>query len=165
MSVWIDPDNITLINEGILVQRDTAKPGADGEHDDLFSVDGGRVLLKGFYGEVTVAIPAASIDFDVHFDPDDGGSDVVLATALVCDSDPSGTFYTLNTTAGGALVQSTDVAYNAILESPILLEEGDIVLGTTGGGTLGTDARVKWDAIYVPIDSGATLTASASSPA
>lgn len=156
MSVIIQGDQVRAITQGILVKRATATVAAD---QDLFSVDGGRVILLGFVGEVTTAIGAGSQDFAILFDPDDGGSNVDLAdsaTPLVVDADVTGTLYTLNTTAAGDLVATTDIAYNAILATPIVLTAGDIVLDVTG-----TEAgSVKWDAIYVPLDTGATLTAS-----
>lgn len=156
MSVIIQGDQVRAITQGILVNRATATVAAD---QDLFSVDGGRVILLGFVGEVTTAIGAGSQDFGIFFDPDDGGSNVDLAdttTPLVVDADPTGTLYTLNTTAGGDLVATTDIAYNAILATPIVLTAGDIVLDVTGTEV----GSVKWSAIYVPLDTGATLTAS-----
>lgn len=144
---------------GFVARRATALPPADTASHDLFSIAGGAVILTGFIGHVTAALPASSIDFDLALDPDDGGSNVALATALVCDSDPVGTKYTLNPTAGGALIATTDVAYNALLATPIVLDPGDIVLTTTGTGTIGTTARVRWDAIWLPLDVGAALTA------
>jgi hypothetical protein len=147
------------IGQGRQVSLATALPPADGVSRDIFSIDGGRVLITGLLGEVTVAIPAASIDFDLAFDPDNAGTNVALATALVCDSDAAGTYYTLNDTFGGALVTSTaNVLLNAILEEPFALGEGDIVWTTTGAGLIGTTARVKWDLWYVPLDVGAVVT-------
>jgi hypothetical protein len=144
---------------GNITRRAAALPPADSATDDLFSVDDGAVILTGFVGYVTSALPAASIDFDIDLDPDDGGSDVALASTLVCDSDPIGTYYTLNTTAGGALVATLDVAYNAILATPIVLDPGDIKLSTSGGGAIGTTARVRWAAMWLELDAGASLTA------
>jgi hypothetical protein len=156
MSVMIQGSQVRAITQGILVSRATATIAAD---QDLFSIDGGRILLLGFVGTVTTAIGAGSQDFGIAFDPDDGGSNVDLAdtsTPLVADADVVGTHYTLNTTAAGDLVAATDVAYNAILATPILLPEGDIVLDVTG-----TEAgSVKWDLIYVPLDNGASVSAS-----
>jgi hypothetical protein len=147
------------IGMGRQVSVATALPPADTVSRDIFSIDGGRVLVTGLLGEVTVAIPAASIDFDLAFDPDNGGTNVALATALVCDSDVAGTYYTLNDTFGGALVTSTaNSLLNATLEEPFMLGAGDIVWTTTGGGLIGTSARVKWDLWYVPLDDGAVVT-------
>lgn len=140
---------------GIPVHRATATIAAD---QDLFSVDGGAVMLTGFLGRVTTEIGAGSQDFAVHLDPDDGGSNVILAdasTPLAVDGDVVGTLYTLNPTAAGDLVATTDVAYNAKLATPIVLQPGDIVLDVTG-----TEAgSVEWWVFYVPLDDGAAVTA------
>jgi hypothetical protein len=159
MTVHYDDASIRAVTSGLRVRRDASLPPATGESQDLFTVDGGQVLLFGFVGYVTVAIPNVSLDFDLAHDPDDGGTDVVLATLLAVDNDPVGTFYTLNTTAGGALVEGLDRALNAKLATPLLLDPGDIKLNVAGGGTVGTTARVRWDAVYAPWDDGATLTA------
>jgi hypothetical protein len=140
--------------------RTAALPPATGVSADLFSVDGGPVVLKGFYGYVSVAIPNVSLDFDLGLDPDDGGSDTALASLLAVDNAATGTFFTLNPTAGGALVAEVDVAYGTILAKPITLDVGDIKLNVAGGGAVGTTARVSWGAIWVPLTDAAVLTAS-----
>jgi len=144
---------------GNFVQRSAALPPATGQSTDLFSIDGGQVLLTGFYGYVTVAIPNVSLDFDLALDPDDGGSDVALASLLAVDNKPAGTWLRLNTTAGGALVDSLNVAYGMQLAVPIALDAGDIKLNVAGGGAVGTTARVKWGMSYVPLDTSARVTA------
>lgn len=144
---------------GTQVTRSAALPPATGVSADLFSIDGGAVLLTGFYGYVTVAIPNVSLDFDLALDPDDGGSDVALASLLAVDNKPAATYLTLNPTAGGALVSSLNVSYGATLADPIALDAGDIKLNVAGGGAVGTTARVKWCAFYVPLDNSARITA------
>ena len=152
MSTLIQGDELRTITQGTLVTRATSTVAAD---IDLFSIDGGRVLLLGFIGKVTTAIGGGSQDFVVLLDPDDGGSDVTVASLVAVDGDVVGTQYTLNTTGGGALVPTLDVAYNAILATPIVLTAGDLRLDVTG-----TEAgSVQWDAIYVPLDTGASLSA------
>ena len=143
----------TQFNAGIVVHRATATIAAD---QDLFSIDGGAVLLTGFLGHVTVAIGGGSQDFENDFDPDDGGTNVALSTLLLVDGDVTGTYYTLNATNGGALVATLDVAYNALLADPIILGAGDITLDVTGAEA----GSVEWWATYVPYDLGAVLTAS-----
>lgn len=138
---------------GIVVRRATATIAAD---QDLFSIDGGLVAITGFVGQVTTAIGAGSQDIELDFDPDDGGSNVALSTLVLVDAAPIGQLFTLNPTAAGALVSTLDVAYNAILATPIVMGPGDIVLDVTG-----TEAgSVAWYLTYVPITLGATVTAS-----
>lgn len=126
--------------------------------EDIFSIDGGLVVVTGILGLVTVAVPAAH-DYSLVFDPDLGGSNITLADTLTVDSDPAGSFYTLNDTVGGALVVSTDIRSFTGMEQPFILEEGDIAWTTAGGGTVGTTTRVRWDIWYWPIDDGATISA------
>jgi hypothetical protein len=144
---------------GNFALRSAALPPATGVSADLFSVDGGPVILTGFYGYVSVAIPNVSLDFDLALDPDDGGSDVALATLLAVDNVAEGTFLTLNATAGGALVAEVDVAYGVTLAKPIVLDAGDIKLNVAGGGAVGTSARVSWGAFWLPLTDAAALVA------
>jgi hypothetical protein len=144
---------------GQLVVRSAALPPATGVSADLFSVDGGAVLITGFYGYVTVAIPGVSLDFDLALDPDSGGSDVALASLLAVDGLAAGTYLTLNATAGGALVNTLTASYGVKLATPIAVDAGDIKLNVAGGGAVGTAARVKWGVLYVPLDSTAVVTA------
>jgi hypothetical protein len=144
---------------GNFALRSAALPPATGVSEDLFTVDSGPVVLLGFYGYVSVAIPNVSLDFDLALDPDDGGSDSVLASLLAVDNTAVGTFLTLNTTAGSALVAEVDVAYKARLATPIVLDVGDIKLNVAGGGAVGTTARVSWGAFWVPLTDAATLVA------
>lgn len=152
MSHMIDGASIRAATQGILVERAAATIAADA---DIFSIDGGDVLLLGFWGKVTVEVGAGSQDLEIDLDPDDGGSNVALSTLLAVDGDVTGTYYTLNATAGGALVESLDVAYNAMLATPIILSAGDIVMDVTGAEA----GSVAWSLVYVPIAAGATVTA------
>lgn len=155
MGVYFPPSAALLASQGVLVEK-TAAVAASGAETDLFTVDGGNVLLIGFVGVVETAL-VADTDLIVEFDPDDGGSDVALATVLVADSDPTGSIYTLNTTAGGTLLVGTDVGYNAILATPIVLTAGDIKLDSSGGGAGG--GSVHWYLVYIALDEGASVTA------
>ncbi len=160
MTTYYSPANIRAIALGVAVTRTAALPPASGASQDLFTIDGGHALLVAFWGRVTVAIPNDSIDFDIDWDPDSGGADVPLATLLAVDNQAAGTFYSLNTTAGGALVGSSDISRNARLAAPILLPPGDIRLDVAGGGAIGTTARVEWSLAYIPWDAAVTVAAS-----
>ena len=67
MTVMIQGDEVRAITQGILVHRDSATIAAD---QDLFSVDGGRVILLGLVGRVTVEIGGGSQDIELDLDPD-----------------------------------------------------------------------------------------------
>ena len=155
MTVMVDGASIRAVTQGILLEKTAAVP-ASGADVDLFTVDTGSVLLLGFWGDVESALPA-NTDLSVHFDPDDGGTNRDLATTLVADSDVTGSIYTLNTTAGGALVVDLDIAFNAILEEPIVLTVGDILHTSAGGGAGG--GSIHWYILYAPLDADATMAA------
>jgi hypothetical protein len=145
---------------GTYTLRSSALPPATGASSDLFSIDGGAVMLLGFYGHVDVALPNTVISFDLAHDPDDATSDVVLATATSVQNKAVNTWTTLNTTAGGALVVSSiNASYGVRLATPIVLDIGNIKVNTTGGGAIGTTARVSWGALWVPVVDAGTLTA------
>ncbi len=156
MTVMVDGASVRAVTQGILVETTAAVP-ASGASADLFTVDGGSVLLVGFWGDVETVL-VADTDLSIHFDPDDGGTNVDLATTLVADDDPTGTIYTLNPTAGGTLIEGLDVAFNAVLEDPIVLTPGDI-LHTSGGGGAG-GGSIHWYVLYSPLDADATMAAS-----
>ncbi len=156
MTVMVDGASVRAVTQGILVETTAAVP-ASGSSVDLFTVDGGSVWLVGFHGDVEVQL-VADTDLSIHVDPDDGGTNLDLATTLVADGDVTGSIYTLNPTAGGALVVTLDLAYNAILEDQILLTPGDILLTSAGAGAGG--GSIHWYVTYAPIDADATMAAS-----
>ncbi len=155
MTVMVDGASVRAVTQGILLEKTAAVP-ASGASVDLFTVDTGSVLLVGFWGDVEDAVPA-NTDLSIHFDPDDGGANVDLATTLVADGDVTGSIYTLNPTAGGALVVGLDVAYNAVLEDPIVLTLGDVLLTSAGAGAGG--GSIHWYVLYAPLDAAATMAA------
>jgi hypothetical protein len=143
---------------GPFVARAAALPPATGVSDDLFSVTG-EVLLTGFFGLVTVAIPNESLDFTLDFDPDDGGADVAMATILAVDNTAVGSWIVLNETTGDVLVVDLDMSDHVALSAPLALWDGDIKLTCAGGGAIGTAARIKWGLTYVPLSSDGAIVA------
>jgi hypothetical protein len=135
---------------GVQVDRATEHMG----DKDIFSVDGGRVLLTGILGIVTTAIGGGSEDIELDFDPDNSESTIALCTVTLIDGDPVGTMYTLAAAVGSALTIGTQT----IAIGPVpgwVLEAGDIVLDETGT-ELGS---IQWTVWYIPLDEGATVTA------
>jgi hypothetical protein len=144
---------------GVFVSRAAALPPAGAATDDLFSVTG-EVVITGFFGRVTVAIPNESLDYQLDFDPDDGGADVALATALALDNTAVGTWLVLNETTGGVLVADLDVSDNVLLAAPLAVSDGDIkITEAGGGGALGTTARVEWGLTYIPVSADGAVVA------
>lgn len=160
MSVWVDGESVRAAALGIKVEKTAAVP-ASGSTDDLFSVDGGAVMILDLYGIVETVL-VADTDLSTQFDPDDGGSDVDLsdsATPLVADSDATGTIYTHGATLGADLVASTDVAVKSAIFPLVFADSGDIKLTSAGGGAGG--GSIHWYLIYVPLETGAAVTAAA----
>lgn len=143
---------------GVFVPRTAALPPATGVSEDLFSVTG-EVLITSFFGRVTVAIPNESLDFDLAFDPDDGGSDVAMATLLAVDNTATGTWLVLNATTGGALVADLDMSDQVLIAAPLALTDGDIKLNCAGGGAIGAAARVEWGLTYLPLSADGAVVA------
>ena len=135
---------------GQFVARDAALPPATGESQDLFSTTG-QILVTTLVGLVTVAIPNEVLSFDLAHDPDDGASDVALGTAASVQAKAANTWIALNPTVGGALLVRFQVQGAYPLTVPLMLSQGDIKVNTTGGGAIGTDARVTWWLSYVPL--------------
>jgi hypothetical protein len=143
---------------GPFVSRTAAVPPATGVSADLFSTTG-EVLLTGFFGLVTFAIPNAVLSVAIDHDPDGGGSDVALGTAVSIQNKGIGNYVVLNATAGGVLVVSLDASYGVQLAVPIALTAGDIKVTTSGGGAIGATARIKWGVTYVPLTADGSIVA------
>lgn len=143
---------------GVFVSRTAALPPASGASSDLFSTTG-QVLLTSFFGLVTAAIPNESLDFTIDLDPDDGGTDVALATLLAVDNTAVGTWLVLNETPGGALVADLDVSNSLALAAPLALVAGDIKLTCAGGGAIGSTARIAWGLTYIPLSADGAVVA------
>jgi hypothetical protein len=135
---------------GSFSHRPAALPPATGVSQDIFSTTG-LILVTGFYGLVTVATADVVLTLALSHDPDDGGSNVALGTALSIQNKAAGTLYALNPTAGGVLVAGVDAAYNVALATPIVLTAGDLFLTAAGGGAVGTTARMEWGLLWLPL--------------
>lgn len=157
MAQLAEPAAVRLASFGHVV-KNSWTVAADSTTTDIFSIDGGPIVLTLFAGVVTTAI-GANTDFDIVLDPDDGGSNIDIASTLAVDSDVTGSLYTLNATAGGALVADLDLGYNALLNGAIaaLVVEGDIAVTVGGGG--GGAGVVDWYLGYIPLDDETSVTA------
>jgi hypothetical protein len=116
-------------------------------------------LLTGLYGLVTVATPNEVLSFDLALDPDDAASDVALGTAVSVQNKAANTWIALPTAIGGALTTRFEVIGNTGLVTPLALAAGDIKLNTTGGGAIGTAARVSWAVMWLPLSDDGDIVA------
>ena len=133
---------------GLAVERAAALPPQTAT-EDLFRIEGGRVLLKQIVGEVTIEIGNVPNATNLEVNPDDAVAGDLCDT-LDIDSDAVGTLYGITGTPANDMFDSTTVL--AAQATPVILKEGAIELTCAGSSVTGA---IKWTVIYVPIDKGA----------
>lgn len=121
----------------------------------IFTVAGGKVLVTSLVGEVVVVMPATTNTVKVTGNPT-AGTDVDWTTATSTASKEVGSIISLPVTAGGALAVANAGGGNAISPTGFVAQIGTIDLVTSGTAATGT---VKWTLTYVPLESGASVTA------
>jgi hypothetical protein len=141
---------------GFRVDRATATlpQGATG---DLFTVSGGRILLRSIVGEVTVTIGTTNLN--VVFTKS-GGSEVALSAATTCDSDAVGTLYGITGVAADVMsaqakggTEVPNVTFLNGLQNGLVLPAGALQLKASASVV----GETKWQVHYVPLDDGATV--------
>jgi hypothetical protein len=154
MSTILQPEQLRHIQLGIRVSRATAALPQTAD-ETLFTVSGGRVLVRSLIGEVTVVVQTQANATKIKFNPTATGADQDLCATLSITGDPVGELYTITGTVGDAMVSDLLIA-NPILTNPLGLSEGLIELDCAASNT----GSVKWDLIYTPLDDGAAIVAS-----
>lgn len=152
MSVLDDLDGIRKAVTGVLVSRATATlpQTATG---NIFTISGGRVKLIQIIGEVTTIIQNQACTAKLSCNPTVGAAaDICGAVAIT--NDAVGTLYGITGAVADGLVV-TSHAYLVSQAAPLFLPAGVITLTTSASNT----GSVKWDVLYVPIDSGASIEA------
>lgn len=124
-----------------------------GVYGALFNIIGGKVLVTSLVGEVVVVMPATVVNTKVTATPTVGAV-VDWTTATATTSAAAGVVITLAATAGGALVVAN--GGNAIAPTGYVAQVGTLGVTTSATPATGT---VKWTLTYVPIDTGASVTA------
>lgn len=118
---------------------------------NIFTVRGGRVLVKALIGEVTTAADATATNLKVTVVPTTGtASDIASNVAIT--SDEVGTLYSVEGDGTALLEQSSGYTETA-------LGNGFIVsVGTIRIETSATNAgATKWDCYYLPLDKDAEV--------
>lgn len=152
-SAWVP-----IVREVVLGITPTPKTLTVGDGEQtIFNVAGGAVLLTHLWGELTTAATVANAA-KLVFDPTTGGADTDLCATLdIGTTDtPIGAYLTITGTLANAMVRTNDLTNAARIVSPLLLRTGAI--HQNNGGT-GSDGVIVWNIIYVPLTSGATITA------
>lgn len=154
MTTLLQASAVRLITEGIMVSRATATLPATAT-GSIFTVTGGRILIVSLVGEVTTAVQNQACTVAIGYAPTVGtGSTTALGTASSVIAAPIGTHVGIN--PGGAA--ATDLSTQAGVLTPsgrFLVDAGAITITTSATNT----GSVKWDLIYVPVDTAVTVVA------
>lgn len=134
---------------GIRVSKAAATvPQSTGQN--IFTIAGGRVLVRALVGEVTVAIGAGTTpDMNVTMTPTTGTATIV-ATDVVVASDEIGTLYYVEGD-GTALIPISSGYAQAAAGQGFILPTGTLSI-VTSESTVGA---TKWDLYYLPLEDGA----------
>jgi hypothetical protein len=153
MTTIVSNASVRQINLGTLVSRATATLPASAL-GAIFTVTGGRILIRSLIGEVTTVIQTQACTVKVTSTPTTGTAvDLCAASASISALEVGGR---LALPAAAATAMVTGNA-GAILGR---LSEWVVGIGSIGITTSATNTgSVKWDLIYVPIDNGAQVVA------
>jgi hypothetical protein len=114
----------------------------------LFTVSGGRVLIKLLLGEVTTAIQAQANATKVSVNPTTGTTADITAT-LDINGDEAGTLYIVEGDGTALIGVNAGTGFGAAgLPHPWICPVGDIELVTAASNT----GAIKWDCWYLPLD-------------
>lgn len=151
MSDFLEGKAARKVVNGIMVEKPAVAIATVGTKS-LFTVVGGRVIVKTLLGEVTTGFQAIANACKFVHTPS-GGLAVDLSAAVECNGDVAGTLYgvtglpatDMTVTVGVAVCQAYD----------IVLKPGVIGFNTAADAT----GEIKATVIYVPLDDGAYIEA------
>jgi hypothetical protein len=112
---------------------------------NLFTISGGRVLVKGLIGEVTTVVQAQACNLKVSVDPSGGGTTYDVAANLDINADEAGTLYSVEGD-GTALLGASAGAVTTAIGNGFVCNPGTVLITTSATNTGAT----KWDLYYVP---------------
>ncbi len=154
MSVLIQADQLRLINLGQRVEKATGTLAATTV--PLFNVTGGTVGITAFYGKVTTSITVAN-SYVLQSNPTAASLTTQVlftATDLGTTDTPAGAVLTA-ATPGSALVGGGTGAVAPVTPSGII----PLPVGQIESVSAGTDGAITWVMFWIPLDSGAVLSA------
>lgn len=159
MTVFYSNASLREIALGQVVNRVTAVPPTAAQSpQNLFTVTGGRILLVGIVGEVTTVIGGNAQTLALDYLSSTGGASAIhLASASGSIATYAvGVHFTLNTTAGGAVVDDHATGSGVVLPNVrYVLPAGNVTLTSSATNT----GSIKWDLFYVPLDVGTAVVA------
>jgi len=132
---------------GIMVSKATADV-LTGSAVNIFTIAGGRVLVKGIIGEITTQIGAVQCFAQFTYTPTAGEAQLLNAAAVTdFNADAVGTLFSPT-----GRVADEVAKMGQMFEGPLVLEAG--VISITMANTTGS---VKFDLWYVPLEAGASV--------
>lgn len=153
MTTIVSNASVRQINLGTLVSRATATlPASTLGH--IFTVTGGRILIRSLIGEVTTAIQAQACTVKVTSTPTAGTAvDLSAVSASISGLEVGGRLALPAAAATALVVGNAGAILGRLSEWVVGIGSIDITTSATNTGS------VKWDLIYVPIDNGAQVVA------
>jgi len=134
---------------GIMVEK-AAVAIAGISTKSLFTVVGGRVIVKTLLGEVTTGLEAKANACKFNHTPT-GGNPVDLSAAVECNGDVAGTLYGITGLPATAMSVTIGTAVNSAYD--IVLKPGVIGFNTAADAT----GAIKATVVYIPLDDGAYI--------
>lgn len=160
MTTFYNNASIREVLLGINVSRATAvPPTALQSPQTLFTITGGRILLVHLLGEVTTVIGGNAQTLKVSSLSSAAGSaslDLCTVSGSIA-THPVGTHYALPNAVGSALADDhATLSGMEVAAGPrIILPAGVITLTSSATNT----GSIKWDIIYIPLDTGSLVVA------
>jgi hypothetical protein len=149
--------DIRTLTSGILVSRASTASGNTplaNSATTIFTVSGGRILLKYLVGTVTTVIQSQATTVQFISTPTAGTAVNLSNSTGDLNGKEVGASVTLATTLGGTAVVNNHGA-NVLAQPPHIVDIGNITV-TMGAASTGA---LKYDLIYVPLDAAAQVVA------
>jgi len=141
----------------------TLPAGAGTVEDNLFTVSGGRIMLRSLIGQVTTLVGVVtSMTVKLTHTPTTGAAVATdMCTGLDTNADDVDTMYTIPGGVGAPMVDDAraGVAVPSFdTTNKQILQPGTIKMNTVNVGGTGSGA-IKWTLHYIPIDAGVAVVA------
>ncbi len=149
MSEFLQGKSARTVVNGIMAEKPAVAIAAISTKP-LFTVVGGRVIVKTLLGEVTTGFEAKANACKFVHTPT-GGAAVDLSAAVECNGDVAGTLYGITGLPATAMSVTIGTAVNSAYD--IVLKPGAIGFNTAADAT----GAVKATVVYVPLDDGAYI--------
>lgn len=123
---------------------------------NLFTVTGGRVIVTSLVGQCTTVCTATATTVSVGVTPTTGSANNTgIATATAVTSAEVGSLVSLPVTKGALLVNVLAGGSAQVTPTGYVVNPGTITITTSATNT----GAFKWDLTYIPLDTGASVTA------